>query len=68
MSLPQRIEDESNPVGAPSQLADEAEVPQWFAEIVAYFSALPLLVSFIIGLIGFSTIACCLFGILFTLI
>ncbi|MCQ3931264.1 MAG: hypothetical protein DPW16_12480 [Chloroflexi bacterium] len=68
MGLPQRIDDETGSVGAPSQLADEAEVPQWFAEIVAYFSALPLLVSFIIGLIGFSTIACCLFGILFTIL
>ncbi|MBZ0316764.1 MAG: hypothetical protein K8L91_10130 [Anaerolineae bacterium] len=68
MGLPQRIDNETGSVGAPSQLADEAEVPQWFAEIVAYFSALPLLVSFIIGLIGFSTLACCLFGVLFTLI
>lgn len=66
--LPERIEDENSPVGAPSYLADEAEVPKWFAEIVAYFSALPLFVSFIIGLIGFSSLTCCLLAFLFSFV
>jgi hypothetical protein len=47
-------------VGAPTELASQEEVPDWFASLVAYVAALPLLVSVAIGLIGFSTFACCL--------
>jgi hypothetical protein len=58
--LPRSVEGDRQPVGAPSELASEAEVPAWFANLVSYFAALPLLVTAAIGLIGFSAIGCCL--------
>ncbi|MBI5930467.1 MAG: hypothetical protein HY862_14245 [Chloroflexi bacterium] len=66
--LPQRNDGETGTVGAPSYLADEAEVPKWFAQIVAYFSALPLFVTFVVGLIGFSSLTCCLLTVFLSLI
>ena len=43
------VSDSSEPVGAPTELADAEEVPDWFANSVKAIFSVPILVGFLCG-------------------
>ncbi len=57
-----------SPVGAPSELADDVEVPAWFANVVTTVAGLPIIISVLAGMLGLSAAGCCLALIIVTLL